>query len=93
MITYHSDLCKKSFNSLEEAKKAEEEYKKAHAAELKAIEERKATAKHIDELRKNYVAAYNEYCKEIRNFIDKYGSYHSTISNVINPFGFIKDLF
>ena len=93
MITYHSDLCKKSFNSLEEAKKAEDEYKKAHAAELKAMEERKAAAKHIDELRKNYIKAYNEYYKEVRNFINKYGSYHSTIATVINPFEFIKDLF
>jgi len=44
---YYSKLLKKPFDSLDELKAAEDEYNKAHEAEIKAKEERKAEAEEV----------------------------------------------
>lgn len=46
---YYSNLLKKPFATLDELKGAEAEYRKAHEAELKKSEERKAASKEVEE--------------------------------------------
>ncbi len=46
---FYSKLLKKPFDSVEELQAAEEEYKKIHAAEIRAKEERKAAAEKVKE--------------------------------------------
>ena len=71
---YYSEILKKYFEDKAECEKAEEEYNRKHAEELKAKETRKAEAKEVDEAYRNYINLRNA-------FIKKYGSYHTTYTS------------
>lgn len=84
---YYSKLLKKPFDTLDELKKAEEEYRKLHEEDLKLKEEKKAAADAIRELEKQEFELWDKvFAKqdEIRaaklEFARKYGSYHETIT-------------
>lgn len=83
---YYSETLKKYFEDKAECEKAEEEYNRKHAEELKAKEERKARAKEVDEAYKNYINLRND-------FIKKYGSYHTTYTSEDTKDANLVDLF
>lgn len=87
--SYYSKLLQKPFDSLEELKKAEDEYNKAHALELKAKQEKSDFAKKVEDAYKEYLDTIQESNKKINEarknyldlrsqFIDKYHSYHQS---------------
>ena len=103
-FSYYSKLLKKPFDTLEALQKAEDEFKKAHEAELKAKEEKSTAAKEIQDA---YVAyrkliiehkkaedeAYSNYLKKRNEFIKKYGSYHMTYSSPDTIIKYNYDIF
>lgn len=102
---YYSKLLKKPFDKLEDLKTAEDEYNKAHEAELKKAEERKIRAKEIEEAYKHSMQVRKDanelirkadeaYYKLRNDFIKDYGSYHVSYSNSNgNEVVTISDLF
>ena len=87
--SYYSKLLQKPFDSLEDLKKAEDEYNKTHALELKAKQEKSELAKKIEDAYKEYLHTIEESNKKINEarkvyldlrseFIDKYHSYHQS---------------
>lgn len=89
---YYSKLLNKPFDTVDELVAAETKYNEAHAAELRAKEEKKAAADKVNEAYKHYLEVCDKANKEIREakaayfkerqaFIDKYHSYHMTYTN------------
>lgn len=70
---YYSEVLKKYFNTEDECVEAEKEYEEAHAAELKAKEDRANKAKAVEQ-------AYKDYLKLRNDFINEFGSYHMTLT-------------
>lgn len=83
---FYSELLKKYFDTKDECLKREDEYTKAHEAELKAKEEKKALAKEVEE-------AYKDYIEKRTKFIDKYGSWHATYTADDFPFKTLTSFF
>lgn len=84
---YFSKLLQKPFDTVEELVAAEDEYNKAHEAEIKAAEEKKSMAKAVEDAYKHYIAVSEEvskvlaeardaYLQKRAEFINKYHSYH-----------------
>lgn len=84
MLNYYSTVTRKFYESEKEALEAEQahEREQAEAAEkaAKLAEERKASAKKVEDAYRAVIEAQNEYNKLRREFIDKYGSFHMTFS-------------
>lgn len=80
---YYSKLLKKPFDTVAELKEAEEEYTKAHAAEIAAAQEHKNLLKKIDEAYLNVEKAQKEYDTLVNEHIQKYGYYHKTYRTTI----------
>lgn len=73
-MKYYSEKLKKLFDKENELQKAEQDFDKKEAVELKKREERATRAKEVDE-------AYSHYLKLLKDFIKDYGSYHHTIKD------------
>ena len=83
-MKYYSEKLKKLFDKENELQKAEQDFDKKEAVELKKREERATRAKEVDE-------AYSHYLKLLKDFIKDYGSYHHTIKD--NDFDVFFDSF
>ena len=83
-MRYFSDVTRKFYESEKEALEAEQahEREQVEAAEkaAKLAEERKASAKKVEDAYRAVIEAQTEYNKLRREFIDKYGSFHMTFS-------------
>ena len=77
-MKYYSEKLKKVYDTVEQLQKAEAEYDKAHAAEIKKAEERKRRADEIAAARKDLQNAQKKYNELVNKFIKDYGSYHAT---------------
>ena len=75
---YRSDILNKSFETKEEADKAEKEYNEKNALILKKKEERTNRAKEVNSAYEKYMEDYKEYLKLRNEFIKDYGEWHMT---------------
>lgn len=84
---YYSKVLKKPFDTLDELRKAEDEYNKIHAEEIAKANKRKEDATKVDNAYLEYIKTKQE-CEELieskrvewvkarREFVNTYGSYH-----------------
>ncbi len=84
-MKYYSEKTKKFYDSAADCEKEEAAIVKAEAEKTAA---RKADAenvekarKELDEARKAFHAAYENYNKTLSDFCKKHGAYHTTVKN------------
>ena len=75
-MKYYSEKLKQVFDDVESLEKAEDEFNKKYAVELKMKEERAQKAKEIETAYQEYHQAYKKYAGLVKAFVKEYGSYH-----------------
>jgi len=97
-MRYYSDVTRKYYESEKACLEAEEAAQKEEAArkeaEAKAVEDRKAAAKKVEDAYAAMLTAQKEYTKLRREFINKYGAFHMTFcSDNSDSFDWIDQFF
>jgi len=91
-MLYTSEVTGKSYKTVKELEKAEEEFKKAEEEKLQAVEVKKARAKEVEDAYANYLKVREEAFKLIAEaekkwvdlrdkFAEDYHGYHMTYCN------------
>ena len=99
-MKFYSELTNKVYDTEKACMKAEQEYKQAQAAKMRAEEEKRLAekkkqekraedAKRVETKREAMTKAQREYREELEKFCKEYGSYHFTT----NSFDGIPHLF
>lgn len=83
-MKYYSEETKKFYESIEDCKEAEAEFKKEKEEKLaeeqaKAVL-RKEAAHDVQVKQEAYLKAKEEYCEALKDFCCKYGAYHTSLS-------------